>query len=379
MLTALSDFRAEVRQQAFRELLTLSRQGRIKPSAEYAGWLNLHLHTFHSFNYLDWSPARVVLEAWRTGLVWVGTVDFDTLAGLEETLQVARELGVSGVSGFESRVFVPEYRRTVINSPKEPGIYYLCGMGFKKLPDGTTTAGKFFHRMKEMAQARNRMVIERLNRFLGRVSLNYHQDVLPLTPSGNPTERHIVAAYHRVSEKTLGADIDRFWSEVFRQPLEKITELRNNRPADFQELIRTGLIKYGGPGYVEPEEKLFPSLKEVIHGIEQAGGIPIGTWLDGTSEGERETEVFLEFFLSQGVRGMAIIPERNWNVKEAEERKVKVANLKNFLKTCQRMNIPVICGTEMNKAGQPFVDNFHQPLLQEYLPFFLNSARHLFA
>ncbi len=379
LIVCLSDFDARVRQESFQKLLSCIKKGKIVAQRQYAGWLNLHLHTFHSFNYRGWSPARVVFEAWRTGLVWVGTVDFDTLEGLEETLTVARTLRVKAAGGLESRVFVPEYRNLVINSPKEPGIFYLCGQGFSSFPREKSEEGKFFYRLKNMAQARNLMVIERVNRFLGEISLNYQEHVLPLTPSGNPTERHIVMAYQIVSEAKLGAKVDAFWSEILQRPQQEIASLRKNKPQDFQELLRTRLIKYGGPGYVEPEEKLFPSLKEVVAGMEKAGGIPIGTWLDGTSEGEKDTELFLNFFLSQGIKGMAIIPERNWHISDLEEKKLKVARLKNFLQACQHMKVPVICGTEMNKAGQPFVDDFNQPVLAEYLPYFIHSARILFA
>ncbi|MCM8768359.1 MAG: hypothetical protein NC911_01550 [Candidatus Omnitrophica bacterium] len=378
IIRALSNFQADVRNQALREVIQAIRQGRIKPSGEYTGWLNLHLHTFHSFNYKGWSPSRLMFEAWKTKLEWSGTIDFDTLAGLEETTKTARLLGIKATGGFESRVFVPEYRQLVINSPKEPGIYYLCGQGFKRCPPENTSEGRFLQNLKGMAQARNRMVVARLNKFLGRVELDYEKDVWPLTPSANPTERHIVAAYQQVSEKVLASGVDRFWSETLGEPEKKIADLRKNRPQDFQEVMRSKLIKFGGPGYVEPEEKLFPRLKEVIQGIEQAGGLPIGTWLDGTSEGEKNPEALLEFLLSQGIKGMAIIPERNWNIRAEKEREVKLAKLKEFLATCEKMKIPVICGTEMNKAGQPFVDDFRQPVLAEYLPFFLESASALF-
>lgn len=379
LIASLSDFDATVRQESLKKLLSCIREGKLIPQRQYAGWLNLHLHTFHSFNYRGWSPARVVFEAWRTGLVWVGTVDFDTLEGLEETLTVARKLGVKAAGGFESRVFVPEYRKMVINSPKEPGIFYLCGQGFSSFPRGKSEERDFFCRLKSMAQARNLMVIERVNRFLGEISLNYQEHVLPLTPSGNITERHIVMAYQVVSEKKLGAKVDVFWSDILQRPQQEIASLRKNKPQDFQELLRSRLIKYGGPGYVEPEEKLFPSLREVVAGIEKAGGIPIGTWLDGTSEGEKDTASFLSFFLSQGIKGMAIIPERNWHLSDLQEKKLKVARLKNFLQACKKRKVPVICGTEMNKAGQPFVDDFNQPVLAEYLPYFIESARFIFS
>ena len=37
--------------------------------------------------------------------------------------------------------------------------------------------------------------------------------------------------------------------------------------------------------------------------------------------------------------------------------------------------MPILVGTEMNKAGQPFVDDFHAPELALYVEDFLAGAR----
>jgi hypothetical protein len=42
------------------------------------------------------------------------------------------------------------------------------------------------------------------------------------------------------------------------------------------------------------------------------------------------------------------------------------------------MNIPVVCGTEMNKYGQPFFDNFNVPELKKHLEWFEKSVELLF-
>jgi hypothetical protein len=45
-----------------------------------------------------------------------------------------------------------------------------------------------------LAQGRKRVMLEKLNRYLGKVSVEYEEDVLSLAPAGNPTERHILVA-----------------------------------------------------------------------------------------------------------------------------------------------------------------------------------------
>jgi len=47
------------------------------------------------------------------------------------------------------------------------------------------------------------------------------------------------------------------------------------------------------------------------------------------------------------------------------------------MEICIKMNMPVICGTEMNKFGQPFID-FSQPVLSKYLPYIMENASTFF-
>jgi len=343
-----------------------------------SSYLNLHIHSFHSFNYKNWSPSRIVFEGWRQNLNYTGVVDFDTLIATEETLLAGEILNVKVVCGFESRVFLPELKDKVINSPKEPGIYYLCGKGFKKPIKENSEEEKFFSKLKEIAQNRNKKVIKKLNEFLKDVKIEFEKDILPLTPSNNPTERHIVVAYQRKSEEILGEKVDDFWTEILKMGKLKVEKLRKEKPEDFQEILRKKLIKYGGPGYIPPEIENFPVFDEVVKMTEKADGIPIGTWLDGTNPGEENPEELIELLRSKKIKGITIIPERNWNIKDQKEKEIKIKKLEEFMETCIKMNMPVICGTEMNKFGQPFIDDFSQPILSKYLPYFMESASTLF-
>jgi len=370
----LSEFDCGAREKALSDIAEMVKTGEIARVKNPMPWINLHLHTFHSFNCNNWSPSRVVFEGWRTGLQYVGTVDFDTLAGLEETLRAGKVFGIKTAGGFESRVFIPEMKDTVINSPKEPGIYYLCGKGFKKTSDEKSEAGRFFRFMRETAQRRNRQVVEKLNGYLDRITVDYEKDILPLTPSGNPTERHIIEAYRNKAEEVLADGADSFWSEALGLPEEDVRNRRMNGTAGFQEILRGKLIKYGGPGYVAPEQKNFPLFDETARMIESAGGVPTGTWLDGTSPGEEDPDALIDFLKGKGIRAVTIIPDRNYNISDPDEKKKKVNKLEEFMSACKKREMPVVCGTEMNKSGQPFVDDFTNPAIAQYLPYFLSSA-----
>jgi len=377
-LELLSDFNEEIRKEVFLKIFELIQQNKIKRDREFNGLLNAHIHTFHSFNYKNWSPFRIVFEGWKKGLLFIGTVDFDTLSGLEETLFAGELLDVKVIGGFESRVFLREMKDKVINSPGEPGIFYLCGKGFKKMPDRDSEEGKFFEKLKIVAQRRNKKIIEKINNYLKYVKIDYKKDLLPLTPSKNPTERHIIIAYYKKSLEVLNDKAHEFWSDILNIEKRKIIDLESKNKGDLYEIIRQKLIKSGGPGYVKAEGSDFPLFDEVVKITEKAGGIPIGTWLDGTNEGEKNSEIFLELMKEKGVKGITIIPERNWNIKDENEKKIKVEKLEEFMGTCIKMEMPVICGTEMNKYGQPFVDNFLRPEISKYLGYFIESFKKLF-
>ena len=374
LLESLSSFDPLVRKESLCRLSSMVKKGIIARTENKYPWINLHIHTFHSFNFMNWSPSRVVFEGWQKGLKYTGTVDFDTLAGLDETLVAGDSLGIAVTGGFESRVLVDDLREKVINSPSEPGIYYLCGKGFRKAPRSGTREGDFFEWLNKIAQDRNRKVIERLNNFLGDVCVDYEKDVLTLTPSGNPTERHIIESYYARSKMLKGGSTAGFWSKALSLPEPVVREKMEGGPAIFMEMLRKFLIKSGGPGYIAPDMENFPRLEDVVEMIEKAGGVPTGTWLDGTSEGEKDPEGFVSFMKGKGIRAIAIIPERNYNFPDPAERREKAEKLDRFMKASIDMDMPVVCGTEMNKQGQPFVDDFTRPEISVYLDYFLRSA-----
>ena len=92
--------------------------------------VNLHAHTFFSYNAYGYSPSKYAWLARKAGLAAAGIVDFDVLDGLEEFLEAGRLLGLKTCVSLESRAFVPEFATRVINSPGEPGVAYHMGVGF---------------------------------------------------------------------------------------------------------------------------------------------------------------------------------------------------------------------------------------------------------
>ena len=165
----------------------------------------------------DILPSRFVLEARREGLEMGGIVDFDVLDGLEEFWDASRLLDLKGCVGIESQVFVPEFADREINSPGEPGISYHMGTGFTSA-DIPVEAQSFLDNMRATSSERNKAMVNRVNDFLSPLILDYDLDVLPLTPNGNATERHLCLAYARkaASMFPIESELKNFWSEKLR-------------------------------------------------------------------------------------------------------------------------------------------------------------------
>ena len=371
LLDQLSSFDREERRQALSALV------KEKPHAPPPRpQVNMHVHTFFSFNGEGWSPTRVVWEARRQALYAVAACDFDVLDALEETFEAADLLGVRAAVGFESRVFFEEYRDHEINSPGEPGVFYFMGMGFRERPPEGTPAADGFRDMQDRAHQRNRDLIERINERLDGLALDYENDVLPLTPAGNATERHIVRSYFEKALEEKGGEeaAAAYWAkQLDEDPAEMKTAIQDRN--GFMNLLRSRLMKRGGLAYVQPTEETFPPLDTVIEMIRGCRAIPMSTWLDGTRSGEAKPREQLECLMAKGVEAVNIVPDRNWNLEDPEERERKVAELHRYVQVANSLDLPINVGTELNKPGQRFVDDFEAAPMKPLAATFLKGAQ----
>lgn len=369
----LDRFNLAERKAALKQILAGLADGRIKVKP-VGRRVNLHAHTFFSFNCYGYSPSKFAWLAKKEGLAAAGIVDFDVLDGADEFLDAAAALNVRGCASIETRVYVPEFSDLVINSPGEPGIAYHMGSA---VPFGTLSgAGKvFLDRLKETAQRRNREMMERVNAYLDPVRLDYEKDVLPLTPAGNPTERHLCLAYARKARVVCKDDMAllAFWKDKLGCSLH---------PQDFPEspallnAIRAKTMKKGGPGYVAPDAGAFATMQQMNEFVLAAGGIPTLAWLDGTTEGEQQIERLLDIAMNTGVAALNIIPDRNFTPGVEDQ---KLANLRQVVALADARGLPILVGTEMNSFGQKFCDDFESAELKPMIPVFLKGAHILYA
>jgi hypothetical protein len=327
--------------------------------------VNLHCHTFYSYNAYGYSPTHFAVLARRRGVAVAGIVDFDVLDGLDEFQAASRAVGLKAVVSVESRVFVPELADLVVNSPGEPGIAYHMGVGFPR-----QVGHPFLATMRASAGQRIRDTLARVNVYLRPVELDFELDVLPLTPKGNVTERHLCEAFEEKARQVFPDAGERslFWREKL-----------GDAPAEgaaLQNLLRARTLKKGGVGYTQPQEGAFPPLADMNRFTLDGGAIPTLAWLDGTSEGERCSERLLDVAGSTGVAALNIIPDRNYTPGVNDE---KLRNLYEVVALAESRGLPIVVGTEMNAPGNKFVDSFDTTELKPLLPVFLKGAHIVYA
>ena len=351
----LDSFDAAQRKDALAKLRDLAKAGKV-PLAKPGSDVNLHAHTFFSYNAYGYSPSKFAWLARKRGLAAAGIVDFDVLDALEEFWAAGKLLGLKRGASLESRAFVPEFATRVINSPGEPGIAYHMGVGFPR-----EIQHPLLSQMRRTSEVRNRELVRRVNDFLKPVGLDYDKDVLPLTPNGNATERHICEAYSKKGDAT-------FWKSKL-----------GDCPADagkLQALIRSKTMKKGGAGYVQPGKDSFPLMADMNQFVLECGAIPTLTWLDGTSEGEKAIEELFAVAMSSGAAAINIIPDRNYTPGVKDQ---KLQNLYDVVALAEKHHFPIIVGTEMNAPGNKFVDDFSTAELKPLVPVFLKGAHIVYA
>lgn len=375
---SLNSFDSSERDKALNHLKDLLAKTDIQLEASNQS-LNLHCHTFYSFNGYGYSPSYIVWWGKKTGRFAMGLVDFDVLDGVGEFLNAGKILNIRTVCGIETRVFIPELIEHEINSPGEPGIAYHMGVGFvsTEVPESEK---EFLDTLKQGASGRTEEIVNRVNRHLDPLSVDFKTEVLPLTPAGNATERHVCTAYYSKAESLYPDNGQRtsFWSGKLGVPEGEISAIIDN-PVKLQAMIRSKTMKAGGAGYVKPNPDAFPPLSAMNNFVRNCGAIPTLAWLNGLANGEQALDELLELHNSYGMAAVNIIPDRNWNISEPDEQKRKVNELHRFINAAKSRDLPIFVGTEMNAPGQKLIDDFTASALQPYIDDFIDGAAIAFA
>lgn len=363
----LNSFDLDSRRAALHQLLA----GQPNPPSAWLPVANMHCHTFFSFNAYGYSPTGLAWLARQQGWPLMSLIDFDVLDGVDEFLQACDQTGVRGACGIETRTFFPEFATRETSSPGEPGVFYHIGLGFtsSKAPP---EAQSMLDDLRARSRARNEKMVQAINAHLAPVTIDYVLDVLPLTPNGNATERHMVEAYIAAVEREAG-NVVAFWSNKLAMPPEAVTQMMAT-PASYRNTVRAKLMKKGGVGYVQPDGGSFPALDDVTRFIEACGALPCYGWVDGFSEGEQAIDEILATIVPKGVVIANIVPDRNWNFADPAVRAAKAQKLDEFVAKCQALDLPLNVGTEMNSPGNKLMDDFDVPELEKHRAAFLDGA-----
>jgi hypothetical protein len=373
----LNDFNSRIRLEALNTLSSKMQMDKMAVSSNNVIQpINMHMHSFFSYNHSNHSPVRLAWEAKKHNLFAAGLCDFDVLDGLEEFIVAGNKLQVRTAVFIETRAFLKEFADREVNSPGEPGVIYIMGAAFGKKPSDTTKAAQTLNNLRLQANKRNAELIKRINAKVPEISIDYQKDVCSLSPGSCPTERHIVKAY-RIKSEVVFKNIEKraeFFSKLFNASPEKTKDIIQNKN-QFEEKIRSVFAKKGGIGYVQPDEKTFPSADDFIQMVLECGAIPMVAWLDGTSKGESAPMSLLECLAEKGASALNIIPDRNHNIKNPEERKMKIEKLNEIIECARKLNFPINIGTELNKDGQPLYDDIiNAEALKPFAKLFIEGA-----
>ena len=366
----LDSFNPSTRKQCLETLAKLAEDGFVQlPNRRETA--NLHCHTFFSYNGYGYSPSHIAWLGRKLGAKFMGIVDFDTLDGVDEFLKACQLVNIYGTTGMETRVFIPEYSNKEINSPGEPGVSYHMGVGFTK-SSASAQAADLLENIRKRSEERYRGMLNKINDYLDPLIVDYKADALPKTPNQNATERHLLEA---IIEKSFSEieNTHQFWSEKLDIPSDEIDNLVSKKET-FRSLVRKKLMKRGGVGYTQPTENSFPLISEFHQVVIACGALPCVAWLDGTSEVEQDIENHLGLLIEKGAAAINIIPDRNWNITDPDQKSKKLDNLYRVVSTAKDMYLPILVGTEMNSYGQKLIDNFDTPELAPVKDTFIDGA-----
>ena len=335
-----------------------------RPVAPDAGApVNMHLHTFFSFNIAGSSPSHVAVQARRWGLYAAATTDFDVLDAADEFLEAAAVLGLRAAAHIETRAYAPEFATVETNSPGEPGICYVMGAAFPHTPRPDLPTFAMARELRERAASRNAAVVERVNALLPDIAICYEDDVAGLTPGRSPTERHIVRAYLARAARVMPDARARaaFWGGVLRQPAAELAVLPHGA---LQDRVRRRLIKHGGVAYQQPGPGSFPEIGAFFDWVRDSDAVPMAAWRDGTSAGESDPAAWLDALQARGAASVNVVPGL---VTDAR-------NLELLMAEVMRRDLPVGVGTEMNADGLPDYDDLDSALLAPHRTAFVTGA-----
>jgi hypothetical protein len=325
--------------------------------------VNCHVHT--TFSFSPYSPTFATERADAAGLLAVGIMDHDSVAGAAEMRWAGRIIGIAVTEGVEFRVNATgtalEGRK--INNPDSPNNLYMMMHGLPAR--GIPAVERFLAPIQASRGRRNRAMVERLNGLLrqkGIEELDFQADVWERSEAPNGgmvTERHILfaAAGKIVQAAGRGEPLVRFLrSHLGIAPAPRIEGYLRDVANPFLLYDLLGLLKssFVGAIYIQPDDEECVPVARAVRAAEEAGAIPCYSYLGDVTDsptGDKKAEAFEDSFLDElfpevvrlGFRALAYMPPRN-----TAEQLARVQRL------CARYGLMEISGVDINSPRQSF-------------------------
>jgi hypothetical protein len=325
--------------------------------------VNCHVHTIYSFS--PYSPAFAAERAHAAGLLAVGIMDHDSVAGAAEMREAGRILGIATTTGVEFRVSATgtALAGRKINNPDSPNILYMMihGLPGRSLP----AVKRFLAPVQASRERRDRRMVERLNLLLakrGIEPIDFVTDVYARSQAaggGSITERHILfAAAEKIVDRTgRGEPLARFLKSELGISLPGRLEGYLGDEAnpfllyDLLGLLKSSLIEVM---YVQPDDEECGPVAEAVRFAESVGGIPCYGYLGDVTDsptGDKKAESFEDGFLDElfvevtrlGFRAIAYMPPRN-----------TLAQLFRLQALCAAHGLMEVSGVDINQPRQSF-------------------------
>ena len=354
--------------QAFREALkrlkNLEEKGVISPPKRRNG-VNLHIHTSESFSIFR-SPTEAAWAGYKAGLEVIGINDHYTISGHKEFREACEILGLKSTFSIEAMAMSKEAKEAGerYNDPKNPGRVYLCGKGVVHDLRKGSSSERLLRSIRRAFRERCEKMTEKVSTLLSSIdsslSLSF-DEVLKLTPRGNVTERHVAQAIIETIRSKFPKEEDQ--KNLLERLIGEISDEDLSREDKLQNIVRSRLLKAGGPAYVEEPEEVFPSMERMVKLFRDYGAIPTYPVLGNPiTEKEENLSVLFDELEDYGIYAVEVIPKRNTRKR-----------LQEILQEAKKHGFPVFSGTEHNtKAVEPLLDEFSKD--PEFLPVFKRGA-----
>ena len=360
-LPGLNAERADDRLQALRAFA--HQHGKRRPPSTGIPEVNCHVHTFYSFS--PYSPASAALHAREAGLVAVGIMDHDSMAGAAEIRESGKILGVATTQGVEIRVSAAgtSLERRRMNNPDSLGILYMSIHGVPAR--GVARVREFLRPLQAAREARGRRMAEALGSLLPRYGLrplDWDRDVRAWSRAaegGTITERHLLHAVATVivEKAGTGEPLLRFLEQEIgiRPPARVAGYLRDPSNTmlvfDLLGLLKSSFLE---KVYIQPGPDECVPARRVIQLAEEVGGIPTYPYLGDVTDsptGDKKAERFEDSYLEElmdevrrlGFRAIAYMPPRN-----TREQLLRLQRL------CAERGFMEISGVDINSPRQSF-------------------------